>query len=67
MLLCRTIGGMLVILGHVPPNLIDRAVTSQRVPPPLVIWQPKMHGQPTEYRLWSWVGDVQTFSIDSIR
>lgn len=57
--------GMLVILGHVPPNLIDSALTSPDVPPRLVLWQPKMHGQPTEYRLWAWAGQVQTFPIET--
>lgn len=56
--------GTLVILGHVPANLIDAALTSPDLPRRLVIWQPKMHGQPTEYRLWAWVGQVQTFPID---
>ena len=56
--------GTLVILGHVPANLIDAALTSPDLPRRLVIWQPKMHGQPTEYRLWAWAGQVQTFPID---
>ncbi len=55
--------GTLVILGHVPANLIDAALTSPDLPRRLVLWQPKMHGQPTEYRLWAWVGQVQTFPI----
>ena len=24
-----------------------------------------MHGEPTEFRLWAWAGDVQTFAIDT--
>lgn len=55
--------GKLVVLGHVPANLIDAALTSPNLPSRLVLWQPKMHGQPTEYRLWAWVGQVQTFPI----
>ncbi len=57
--------GTLVILGHVPPELIDRALTSPDVPPRLVLWQPEMHGTPSEYRLWAWKGEVQTFPIDT--
>ncbi len=56
--------GTLVILGHVPANLIDAALSLPDVPPRLVLWQPQMHGKPTEYRLWAWVGEVQTFPID---
>jgi len=55
--------GTLVILGHVPPNLIDTALSTPDVPPRLVIWQPEMHGVPSEYRLWAWRGKVETFPI----
>jgi cytochrome c biogenesis protein CcdA len=57
--------GTLVILGHVPPELIDTALTSPDLPPRLVLWQPEMHGEPTEYRLWAWSGEVKTFPIDT--
>jgi len=60
-----TAQGDLVILGHVPPDLIQDALTSPDLPPRLVLWQPEMHGQPTEYRLWAWSGEVQTFAIDT--
>jgi cytochrome c biogenesis protein CcdA len=54
---------ILVILGHVPPRLIDAALRSPARPHRLVLWQPKMHGEPTEYRLWAWRGAVTTFPI----
>ena len=57
--------GTLVILGHVPSNLIDAALTSPDLPPHLVLWQPEMHGRPTEYRVWAWTGEVATFPIDT--
>lgn len=57
--------GTLVILGHVPPGLIDTALATPDVPPRLVIWQPEMHGTPSEYRLWAWRGKVETFPIDT--
>ena len=60
-----TDNGALVILGHVPPDLIDTAMRDPDRPPYLVLWQPEMHGDPTEYRLWAWKGGVQTFSIDT--
>ncbi len=60
-----TAEGTLVILGHVPPALIDAALTSPDRPPRLVVWQPDMHGEPHEYRLWAWTGGVQTFPIDT--
>lgn len=55
----------LVVLGHVPPGLIEEILNTSDLPRRLVIWQPEMHGKPTEYRLWAWVGDVSTFSIDT--
>ncbi|MBE0531391.1 MAG: hypothetical protein IH626_11220 [Rhodospirillales bacterium] len=57
--------GDLVILGHVPADLIRAAVASPARPDRLVLWQPAMHGDPTEYRLWAWRGGVQTFAIDT--
>jgi cytochrome c biogenesis protein CcdA len=57
--------GMLVVLGHVPANLLDAALASPDRPPRLVLWQPQMHGEPSEYRLWAWTGEVKTFPIDT--
>ncbi len=56
--------GTLVILGHVPPELIIETINSPNRPEKLVIWQPEMHNEPTEYRLWAWVGEVQNYPID---
>lgn len=56
--------GDLVILGHVPPDLIGEIITSPDRPPQMVVWQPEMHGEPTEYRLWAWRGEVSTFDIE---
>jgi cytochrome c biogenesis protein CcdA len=57
--------GTLVVLGHVPPDLIDAALGAPERPARLVIWQPEMHGTPSEYRLWAWRGKVETFPIDT--
>ena len=56
--------GTFVILGHVPPDLVIEAINSPNRPEKLVIWQPEMHHEPTEYRLWAWTGDVQSYPID---
>lgn len=60
-----TENGTLVILGHVPPEILIAAARSDNTPTRLVIWQPEMHGEPCEYRLWAWTGSVQTFAIDT--
>jgi cytochrome c-type biogenesis protein len=57
--------GTLVVLGHVPANLIDAAISSPQLPDKLVLWQPKMHGAPTEYKMWAWQGEVQTYLINT--
>lgn len=56
--------GTLVLLGHNPADLLSE-LSSSELPERLVIWQPVMHGEPSEYRLWAWSGSVQTFSIDT--
>jgi hypothetical protein len=60
----RPDGGYLVVLGHVPPELLAELLGREDVPRKLVIQQPKMHGQPQEYRLWSFTGKVLSFPID---
>lgn len=57
--------GTLVVMGHVPANLIDEALKSPNLPEKMVLWQPKMHGEPSEYKLWAWKGGVQTYPIDT--
>jgi hypothetical protein len=57
-------GGHLVILGHVPAELIREVLETPGLPSRLVVWQPEMHATPTEYRLWAWSGDVVTFDIE---
>ena len=60
-----TKNGTLVVLGHVPSTFIEAALTSPDLPQRLVLWQPEMHGEPTEYRLWAWAGEVQTYAINT--
>lgn len=57
--------GTLVIMGHVPANLIDAALKSPNLPKKMILWQPKMHGEPDEYKLWAWKGEVQTYQIET--
>lgn len=54
----------LVLLGHNPEDLLSE-LASAKLPDQLVMWQPEMHGEPTEYRLWAWKGSVQSFSIET--
>lgn len=61
----RPDGGLVVVLGHVPRPLLDELLARDQLPRKLVIQQPKMHGRPEEYRLWSFAGEVLTFPIDT--
>jgi len=58
-------GGTLLVLGHVPAEVIRQAVTLPGLPGRLVVWQPQMHGEPTEYRLWAWEGEVTSYPIET--
>jgi cytochrome c biogenesis protein CcdA len=55
----------LVSMGHVPRPLLDQALFLSDRPAGLVVWQPQMHGEPREYRLWAFVGQPATFPIDT--
>ncbi len=61
----RPDGGFLVVLGHVPGPLLEELLARDDLPRKLVIQQPKMHGQPEEYRLWSFTGEMLSFPINT--
>jgi len=58
-------GGTLLVLGHVPGEVIRQALALPGLPGRLVVWQPQMHGEPTEYRLWAWEGEVTSYPIET--
>jgi len=58
-------GTDLVILGHVPPNLLKAVFNQDDLPPALVLQQVRMHLKPKEYRLWAFTGEVKRFPIDT--
>ncbi len=55
----------LVSMGHVPRPLLEQALTLSNRPAGLVVWQPQMHGEPEEYRLWAFTNEPQIFPIDT--
>lgn len=61
----RPDGGVLVVLGHVPGPLLEELLARRDLPRKLVIQQPKMHGDPEEYLLWSFAGEVLSFPINT--
>ena len=61
----RPDGGLLVVLGHVPGPLLEELLARRDLPRKLVIQQPKMHGDPEEYLLWSFTGEALSFPINT--
>jgi len=61
----RPDGRLLIVLGHVPGPLLEDLLAREDLPRKLVIQQPKMHGDPEEYLLWSFAGEVLSFPIDT--
>lgn len=57
--------GQLVSMGHVPRPLLQQALSLPERPAGLVIWQPQMHGEPVEYKLWAFAGQPQIFPIET--
>ena len=57
--------GTLLVLGHVPSGLLSDLLQLEKIPNRLVIWQPEMHGEASEYRLWAWAGEVLSFPIST--
>lgn len=58
-------GTQLVSMGHVPRDLLSKALALSNRPAGLVVWQPQMHGEPEEYRLWAFAGQPKSFPIDT--
>jgi len=61
----RPDGGLVIVLGHVPASLLGELTATKDLPRKLVIQQPKMHGDPEEYLLWSFAGEVLSFPINT--
>jgi cytochrome c biogenesis protein CcdA len=58
-------GTDLVILGHVPRDLLQAVFSRDDLPPALVLQQRRMHLKPKEYRLWAFAGEMMRFPIDT--
>lgn len=55
----------LILLGHIPRNILDLTLTYENLPKQLVLQQPKMHGEPEEFRVWAFAGEVQSYPINA--
>jgi hypothetical protein len=58
-------GSDLVLLGRIPRTLLDLTLTDENLPERLVVQQPLMDGEPEEFRVWAFTGEVQSYPIDA--
>lgn len=58
-------GTMLVLLGHVPGELVEEALSLPEWPPELVISQPEMMGLAPSYSVGNYAGTFVEFSIET--
>jgi len=54
----------LLIGGHVPESIIQYLLENPDSYEKLLVFQDKMHGEETEYRVWDFSGDIKTYLID---
>lgn len=58
------VGDRLLIGGHVPEEIIRYLLEHPDAYDRLLIYQDAMHGEEIEYRVWDFVGDIETYPID---
>jgi len=54
----------LLIGGHVPLDMIRYLLEHPDEYDRLLVYQDKMHGEETAYRVWDFVGEIKTYPID---
>ncbi len=58
------VGDRLLLGGHVPKPIIYTLLENPDSYEKLLVYQDKMHGEETDYKVWDFKGDIKTFSID---
>lgn len=54
----------LVIGGHVPVGIMTYLMENPNSYDRLLVYQDKMHGEETDYKVWNFEGEVKTYPID---
>jgi cytochrome c biogenesis protein CcdA len=58
------VGDRLLIGGHVPEETMRYVLENTDVYDRLLIYQDKMHGEETDYKVWDFEGEIKTYAID---
>ncbi|MDP4007582.1 MAG: cytochrome c biogenesis CcdA family protein [Candidatus Peregrinibacteria bacterium] len=54
----------LLIGGHVPESIMRYLLENPSKYDKLLVYQDKMHGEETEYKVWDFKGEIKTYPID---
>lgn len=58
------VGPNLVLGGHVPETIMRYVLENPHRYNKLLIYQDKMHGEETDYKVWDFTSEIQTYPID---
>lgn len=58
------VGPNLVLGGHIPEPVMRYVLENPKTYDRLLIYQDEMHGNATQYKVWDFVSDIQTYLID---
>lgn len=58
------VGENLLIGGHVPEPIIRYVIENPDAYDKLLIYQDKMHGEGTDYKVWDFKGEIKTYPLD---
>lgn len=58
------IGDKLMIGGHVPESIMRYLIENPDEYHKLLVYQDKMHGEGTDYKVWDFKGKIKTYALD---
>lgn len=58
------VGDNLLLGGHVPIPIIRHLLENPDSYEKILVYQDKMHGEETDYRVWDFMGEIKTYPID---
>lgn len=58
------LGENLLIGGHVPESIIRYLLENPDEYDQLLVYQDKMHGEGTDYKVWDFKGEIKTYQLD---
>ncbi|MCR4278848.1 MAG: cytochrome c biogenesis CcdA family protein [bacterium] len=58
------VGDRVLLGGHIPEHVRRYVMEHPDAYDRLLVYQDKMHGEETEYRVWDFIGEIKTYPID---